>query len=162
MNELIFVVLAMVFAAEINLPHEFVRFDQMPKECAAVYDDFLRRERQAIGTEVAEIDFDRDGCAEKLVFNGQSGSGGEGWTLLYKGERGWRKIGEVFGLLSLVKFKTHCGLLVCMPCGWDQATWEYYELRKDRFIKLLDIEVNYVEPIRIVPRRIDIKIYDEK
>ena len=95
MNEMILAVLAVLLTSQGNLPSRSVPFDRMPAILASAYDADIRQWRNAKEAEVAEIDFDGDGCAEKLVFNGQAGSGGEGWTIFQKNPAGWRKIGDV-------------------------------------------------------------------
>ena len=169
MNEMILAVLVVIFSAESNLATKFVPFAQMPKECASVYRDHAHEVfgvTPAHGTIMAEFDFDRDGHNEILVYNGTHGSAGEGWTIFcVQGER-WNKIGEVFGTLSVVKFKQHKGLLVCTPCGWEQAEWEYFEFKRGQFMKQLEITVNYAPPkeniLRDRPQRIVINICNKK
>lgn len=167
MNEIILAVLSVLLADQggLPLPSRFVPFDQMPKICASAFNDDLRHvlnAHGAHGTNVAEIDFDKDGCAEKLVFNGRSGSGGEGWTIFRKDQSEWQKIGDVFGILSVVKFKTHNGLLVYKPCGWTYAACEFYDLINGNFTKRLKLSLYYSKPIRKMPKRIEIRMSDRE
>lgn len=159
---MILAVLSVLLTTPPPISSQVVPFDRMPQILAAAYDADIRQYQNAKGTEVAEIDFDGDGFAEKLVFNGQSGSGGEGWTIFRKEQDNWRQIGEVFGIVSAIEFKKHNGLLVCMPCGWDHADYEYYELKSGKLKKRLEIAVDYSKPIREKPKRIEIRIFDEK
>ncbi|MDD3022201.1 MAG: hypothetical protein PHX61_14685 [Alphaproteobacteria bacterium] len=169
MNEVILAVLAVLFVAESNLATKFVPFDRMPKECASAYRDYAHEVfgvAPAQGTKMAKVDFDCDGRNELLVYNGEHGSAGERWSIFNGHGENRVKIGEVFGNLVVVKFKTHKGLLACTPCGWEQAEWEYFEFKRGQFVKQLEITVNYAPPkeniLRDRPQRIVINICNEK
>lgn len=136
-----------------NLPTKSVPFDRLPPECAAVYDAGLRKLRQANATEVIEVDLDGDRVDELLIFNGNHGSGGEGWIVMRKEKGAYRKAGEVFGILH----KSGRGLIVESPCGWSYADWSYYELIGGALVRKLDVEVEYGNPIRREPVRIKVE-----
>lgn len=145
------------FLPEKNVMH--IAFSDLPPVCATEYDPFLRRERKAIGTKVVQLDFDCDGQDELIVWNGQSGTGGEVWYVFSRNKSGiWKKAGEVFGVLSVVTHLSHKGLLVCIPCGWDQAKWNYYELKNGDLVQCMSFEVNYAKPVRKEPKKISIEI----
>ena len=135
---------------------EKMLFSQLPPECAAEYDSFLRKERKAVSTDVIRIDLDCDGISEMLVWTGNGGSGGEKWSIMRKDSRGWHRLGKVFGLLYRVDAKPYRGLLVCSPCGWDQATWSFYQLQSGKLKLIIEFEVHYRKPIREEPTEIKI------
>ena len=159
MSQILLRVLAVVLSGVSPEPLEekVVPFDKLPAECAAVYDTDIRRFRQATTTEVIAIDLDGDEVDELLIFNGESGEGGEGWTVMQKHNGKYRKIGEVFGLL----YKSGKGLIVESPCGWDNAEWDYYELVDGKLVLKLDIDVEYRKPVRQEVVSIKIKVKNE-
>ena len=136
-----------------------VPFEKLPIECVEVYDKNIREWRNEDSTEVIEIDLDDDQIAELLIFNGQNGSGGEGYAVMQKHNKKYQKAGEVFGIL----YKLESGLLVEKPCGWNYADWTYYELIDGILIEKIDINVEYQKPIRKIVSVITIKeMRDEK
>ena len=156
MNDLLLRVLAVVLSgiSPEPLDEKVVPFDKMPAECAAVYDADIRQFRQATATEVITSDLDGDKIPELLIFNGENGSGGEGWAVLQKANGKYRKVGDVFGIL----YKSGNGLIVESPCGWDEATWSYYELSNGKLALKLVVDVKYREPIRKDPGEIIVQI----
>ena len=95
-----------------------------------------------------------DEVDELLIFNGQSGSGGEGWAVMQKINGKYRKTGEVFGLL----YKSGKGLIVESPCGWGNAQWNYYELVSGKLVCKLEMKVKYSKPIRKNPVKITVEM----
>ena len=156
MNQILLRVLAVVLSGVSPEPLEekFVPFEKMTSECAAVYDAGIRNLRQAKGTEVITADLDGDKTSELLIFNGENGSGGVGWAVMQKVNGKYRKTGEVFGLL----YKSGKGLIVESPCGWDEATWSYYELSNGNLVCKITIKVKYSKPVRQEPKEIIVKI----
>ena len=156
MNDILLRVLAVVLSGVSPEPLEekVVPFEKLPAECAAVYDADIRKFRQATSTEVISVDLDGDKVNELLIFNGQYGSGGEGWTVMQKHNGKYRKTGEVFGIL----YKSGKGLIVESPCGRENAQWRYYELEKGKFVVKLDIDVKYRKPVRREPCKLNIKV----
>lgn len=156
MNQILLRVLAVVLSGVSPEPLEekVVPFEKLPAECAAVYDADIRKFRQATSTEVILVDLDGDKVHELLIFNGENGSGGEGWTVMQKHNGKYRKTGEVFGIL----YKSGKGLIVESPCGWDEAQWNYYKLVNGKLILKLDIDVKYRKPVRQEVASIKIKV----
>ena len=156
MNRILLRVLAVVLSGVSPEPLEekVVPFEKLPAECAAVYDADIRQFRQATATEVISVDLDGDKVNELLIFNGENGSGGEGWAVMQKHNGKYRKTGEVFGIL----YKSGKGLIVESPCGWDNAEWHYYELVNSKLIVKFNIDVKYRKPVRQEPCRIDIEV----
>ena len=156
MNNILLRVLAVVLSGVSPEPLEekVVPFDKLPAECAAVYDADIRQFRQATSTEVISVDLDGDKINELLIFNGENGSGGEGWAVMQKIAGKYRKTGEVFGIL----YKSGNGLIVESPCGWDNAQWNYYELVNSKLVLKLDIDIKYSKPVRQEPCRINIEV----
>ena len=156
MNTVLLRVLAVVLSgiSPEPLDEKVVPFDKMPAECAAVYDADIRQFRQATATEVITSDLDGDKIPELLIFNGENGSGGVGWAVMQKVNGKYRKAGEVFGIL----YKSGNGLIVESPCGWDEATWSYYELSNGKLALKLVVDVKYREPIRKDPGEIIVQI----
>ena len=146
MNTVLLSVLAVVLSGVSPEPldEKVVPFDKMPAECAAVYDADIRQFRQATATEVITSDLDGDKEPEIMIFNGNCGSGGEGWAVMQKYNGKYRKTGEVFGIL----YKSGNGLIVGSPCGWDNAEWNYYELVNGKLIVKFNIDVKYRKPVR--------------
>ena len=159
MNDLLLRVLAVVLSGVSPEPLEekVVPFEKLPAECAAVYDADIRNCRQATATEVISVDLNDDKVNELLIFNGQSGSGGEGWTVMQKHNGKYRKVGEVFGLL----YKAGTGLIVESPCGWDNAEWNYYELVNGKLIVKFNSDVKYRKPVRQEVVNVKIKVKNE-
>ena len=159
MNNILLRVLAVVLSGVSPEPLEekVVPFEKLPAECAAVYDADIRQFRQATVTEVISVDLDGDKVNELLIFNGENGSGGEGWAVMQKINGKYRKTGEVFGLL----YKSGKGLIVESPCGWDNAQWNYYELVNGKLVLKFNIDVKYRKPIRQEVVSIKIKVKNE-
>ena len=157
MNNILLRVLAVVLSGVSPEPLEekVVPFNAMPAECAAVYDVDIRQFRQAASTEVISVDLNGDKVNELLIFNGENGSGGEGWTVMQKHNGKYRRVGEVFGLL----YKSGNGLIVESPCGWDNSEWNYYELVNGKLFLKFNIDVKYRKPVRqeVVSIKINIK-----
>ena len=156
MNNILLRVLAVVLSGVSPEPLEekVVPFNAMPAECAAVYDADIRMFRQATSTEVISVDLDGDNVNELLIFNGENGSGGEGWAVMQKHNGKYRKTGEVFGIL----YKSGNGLIVESPCGWDNAQWNCYELVNGKLIVKFNIDVKYRKPVRQEALSINIKV----
>ena len=146
MNNILLRVLAVVLSgvSPESLEEKIVPFEKLPAECAAVYDAEIRQFRQATETDVIITDLDGDEVPELLIFNGESGSGGEGWTVMQKHNGKYRRVGEVFGIL----YKSGKGLIVESPCGWENAQWNYYELVNSKLIMKFNIDVKYRKPVR--------------
>ena len=156
MNTVLLRVLAVVLSgiSPEPLDEKVVPFDKMPAECAAVYDADIRQFRQATATEVITSDLDGDKIPELLIFNGENGSGGEGWAVMQKANGKYRKVGDVFGIL----YKSGNGLIVESPCGWAEATWSYYTIEHGKLVCKFEITVKYSKPIRQAPKEIIVKI----
>ena len=159
MNDLLLRVLAVVLSGVLPEPLEekVVSFEKLPAECAAVYDADIRKFRQATSTEVISVDLNDDKVNELLIFNGESGSGGEGWTVMQKHNGKYRRVGEVFGIL----YKSGKGLIVESPCGWENAQWNYYELVNGKLVLKFNIDVKYRKPVRQEVVSIKIKVKNE-
>lgn len=146
MNNILLRVLAVVLSGVSPEPLEekVVPFEKLPAECAAVYDAEIRQFRQATSTGVISVDLNDDKVNELLIFNGENGSGGEGWTVMQKHNGKYRRVGEVFGIL----YKSGKGLIVESPCGWENAKWNYYELVNSKLIMKFNIDVKYRKHVR--------------
>ena len=156
MNSIFLRVLAVALSGVSPEPLEekVVPFDKMPAECVAVYDADIRQFRQVTLTEVISVDLDGDKVNELLIFNGENGSGGEGWAVMRKDNGKYRKAGDVFGIL----YKSGNGLIVESPCGWAEATWSYYTIEHGKLVCKFEITVKYSKPIRQAPKEIIVKI----
>ena len=134
-----------------EMKSEKILFSRLPTECAAEYDSFLRKERNAVSTDVIRVDLDGDGKNEMLVWTGNGGSSGEEWSVMrYNGSK-YIRTGQVFGRLFALPSSQFRGLLVCTPCGWDQASWSFYQLRAGTLKKIIEFEIHYSKPIRQKP-----------
>ena len=158
MNALLSYLLTVILTAHaLNaMKSETIKFSQLPGECAAEYDSFLRKERKTNSTAAIMYDLDGDGINEILIWTGNGGSGGEEWSIMRKDSRGWHRLGKVFGLLYRVDAEPYRGLLVCSPSGWDQATWSFYQLKHGKLEKIIEFKINYRKPIREEPTEIKI------
>ena len=156
MNTVLLRVLAVVLSGVSPEPLEekVVPFEKLPAECVAGYDADIRQFRQATSTEVISVDLDGDKVNELLIFNGENGSGGEGWAVMQKINGKYRKTGDVFGIL----YKSGKGLIVESPCGWDEAQWNYYELVNGKLVLKFNIDVKYRKPVRQEPFQFNIKV----
>ena len=139
-----------------EMKSEKILFSQLPTECAAEYDSFLRKERKAVSTDVIRVDLDGDGKYEMLVWTGNGGSGGEEWSVMRQNGSKYIRIGQVFGRLFALPSSQFRGLLVCHPCGWDQATWSFYQLQAGKLKQIIEFEIHYSKPIRQKPSEIKI------
>ena len=139
-----------------EMKSEKILFSQLPDECAAEYDSFLRKERNAVSTDVIRVDLDGDGKYEMLVWTGNGGSGGEEWSVMRQNGSKYIRIGQVFGRLFSLSSSQFRGLLVCHPCGWNQATWSFYQLQAGKLKQIIEFEIHYSKPIRKHPSEIKI------
>ena len=158
MNTLLSCLLSMIVNSQ-SLPEmkpEEIPFSRLPEECAAEYDSLLRSERNAVSTNVLRRDLDGDGDSEMLIWTGESGSGGEVWSVMRHTGTQYTRAGQVFGCLFPLPPSPFGGLLVCTPCGWEQATWTFYQLRKEKLERVIEFEVRYSKPIRQKPSEIKI------
>ena len=139
-----------------EMKSEKILFSRLPTECAAEYDPFLRKERKAVSTDVIRVDLDGDGKNEMLVWTGNGGSSGEEWSVMrYNGSK-YIRTGQVFGRLFALPSSQFRGLLVCTPCGWDQASWSFYQLQAGKLKQIIEFEIHYSKPIRKHPSEIKI------
>lgn len=151
---------AAVIAAALSpvwTPATEVKLEQLPPECAAVYEPYLKKLRKADSTEVICSDLDQDGKKEMLVWDGSSGSGGQGWHIMMQQGEIWRTLDKIFGDVMLIPHADRTGLLVGMPSGWDEAFFEYYELRHGKMQKILSFGIEYSVPVRKNPVKISIQ-----
>ena len=150
MNSLLSYLLSIILASHsfAEMKPEKIPFSRLPTECTAEYDPFLRKERKAVSTDVVRIDLDGDGKPEMLVWTGDGGSGGEEWSVMRHDGTKYIRIGQVFGRFFSSPSSQFRGLLVCHPCGWDQASWSFYQLRAGKLEKILEFEIHYSKPIR--------------
>ena len=123
-----------------------VAFAELPPECAAEYHAEIREFRKASATRVCRCDLDGDGAEELLVWTGESGSGGETWSVMTKRDGRWRRAGQVFGNLHFVDRPPYRGLVVETPCGWANSSWEYWELKDGILTCRLAIDMHYDRP----------------
>lgn len=159
MKNILLRVLAVVLSGVSPEPLEekILPFEKLPAECAAVYDTDIRKFRQVTETDVIMTDLDGDEVPELLIFNGKSGSGGDGWTVMQNHNGKYRCVGEVFGLL----YKAGKGLIMELPCGWDNAEWNCYELVSGKLVVQFNIDVKYRKPVRQDVVSIKIKVKNE-
>lgn len=158
MNSLLSYLLSIVLTSH-SLPEmksKEILFSQLPTECAAEYDPILREERKAVSTNVIRIDLDGDGKPEMLVWTGDGGSAGEEWSVMRQNGSKYIRIGQVFGRLFALPSSQFRGLLVCTPCGWDQASWSFYQFQAGKLEKIIEFEIRYSKPIRQKPSEIKI------
>ncbi len=158
MDSLLVYLLSIILASHSlsEMKSEKILFSRLPTECAAEYDPLLRKERNAVSTNVIRIDLDGDGEPELLVWTGNGGSGGEEWSVMRQTGSKYIRIGQVFGRLYSLPSSQFRGLLVCNPCGWDQASWSFYQLRAGKLGKIIEFEIHYRKPIRQKPSEMKI------
>ena len=123
-----------------------VAFAELPPECAAECHAEIREFRKATATLVCRCDLDGDGTDELLIWTGNSGSGGEEWSVMTKRDGKYRRAGRVFGIVHFVDRPPHRGLIVGTPCGWEHATWEYWELKDGVLYSRLKLDIRYCKP----------------
>ena len=145
MNGLLLLLLSVALGQSANTELKWteVAFAELPPECAAEYHAELREFRKASTTRVCRRDLDGDGEEELLVWTGESGSGGEVWSVMTKRNGKYRHAGRVFGLVHFVDRPPYRGLVVGTPCGWEQATWEYWELKDETLYCRLKLDIRY-------------------
>ena len=158
MDSLLFYLLSIILASHLlsEMKSEKILFSRLPTECAAEYDPFLRKERKAVSTDVIRVDQDGDGKNEMLVWTGDGGSAGEEWSVMQHDGTKYIRIGRVFGRLFALPSSPFRGLLVCHPCGWDQATWSFYQLQAGKLKQIIEFEIHYSKPVRQKPSEIKI------
>ena len=166
MNTLLLLVLAVALGQVpgTELREYATAFAELPAECAAEYDPELRRWRQVDGTLVRRCDLDGDGTEELLVWTGESGSGGETWSVMTRRGGGWRRAGWIFGTAHFIDQPPHRGLVVETPCGWDEATWEFWSLENGVLKSRVKVEIRYLpsEGNILRTRPAEIRIREEK
>ncbi len=161
MESLLVAVLSAALGCSSGLESNNMDFTELPKVCAAVYDEDLRKLRGGISqTKVIRLDMDRDGSDELLVWDGNAGTGGQGWHVFTKTGNEWRKVGEVFGDPVRVVRPNGNGLLISSPCGWELCNFDYYELEKGMLAKKLSVDVTYAKPVRTKPVDVKIRYFD--
>ena len=158
MDSLLIYLLSIILASHSlsEMKPEEILFSRLPTECAAEYDPFLRKERKAVSMDVIRVDLDGDGKNEMLVWTGDAGSAGEEWSVMWHNGTRYACIGRVFGRLFSLPSSQFRGLLVCNPCGWDQASWSFYQLQAEKLEKIIEFEIHYSKPIRQKPSEIKI------
>ena len=158
MDSLLIYLLSIILASHSlsEMKPEKTLFSRLPTECTAEYDPYLRKERKAVWTNVIRIDLDGDGKSEMLVWTGDGGSAGEEWSVMRHNGSKYTRIGRVFGRLFALPSSPFRGLLVCNPCGWDQASWSFYQLQAGKLEKIIEFEIHYSKPIRQKPSEIKI------
>ena len=158
MDSLLIYLLSIILASHSlsEMKPEKTLFSRLPTECTAEYDPYLRKERKAVSTNVIRIDLDGDGKSEMLVWTGDGGSAGEEWSVMRHNGSKYIRIGQVFGRLFALPSSQFRGLLVCNPCGWDQASWSFYQLQAEKLEKIIEFEIHYSKPIRQKPSEIKI------
>ena len=148
MNELLILILSVALGQlpDTVLPEREVAFAELPPECTAEYDQGLREFRKATAALVCRCDLDGDGADELLIWTGNSGSGGEEWSVMTKRDEKYRRAGRVFGIVHFVDRSPFRGLAVETPCGWENATWEYWELKDGTLVSRLKLDIRYRKP----------------
>lgn len=139
-----------------EMKSEKILFSRLPTECSAEYDPFLRKEQKAVSTDVIRVDLDGDGKNEMLVWTGNGGSGGEEWSVMRHNGTKYTRIGRIFGRLYSLPSSQFRGLLVCTPCGWNQASWSFYQFQAGKLEKIIEFEIRYSKPVRQKPSEIKI------
>jgi len=106
-------------------------------------------------------DIDGDGAEELLVWSGEVGTGGEGWSVMTRRSGVWRCAGRIFGVVYFVDRPPHRGLVVESPCGWRYADWEYFELENGVLKSRIKLAIRYRRPegniLRTRPEEIVVK-----
>ena len=145
MNELLNLILSVALGQlpDTALLEREVAFAKLAPECAAEYDRGMRAFRKAAATRVCRCDLDGDGAEELLVWTGNSGSGGEEWSVMTKCDGKYRRAGRVFGIVHFVDRPPYRGLIVGTPCGWEHATWEFWELKDGVLCSRLKLGIRY-------------------
>ena len=145
MNDIFIFVLSVALGKvpDTELHEREVAFAELPPECAAEYDQGLREFRKASTTRICHCDLDGDGSEELLVWTGESGSGGEAWSVMTQLDGRWRRAGQVFGNLHFVDRSPFRSLVVETPCGWENATCEYWKLKDGTLVSRLKLDIRY-------------------
>ena len=148
MNGILLLILSVALgqSGDTELKQTEVAFAELPPECAAEYHAELREFRNASTTQVCRCDLDGDGVEELLVWTGESGSGGEMWSVMTKRNGKYCRAGQVFGGVHFVDRPPYRGLVVGTPCGWENATWEYWELKDGTLVSRLKLDIRYRKP----------------
>ena len=145
-------------SAGTELKQTEIAFAELPPECAAEYHAELREFRKASTTRGCRCDLDGDGEEELLVWTGESGSGGEMWSVMTKRNGKYRRAGRVFGLVHFVDRPPYRGLVVGTPCGWERATWGFWELKNGVLFNRLTLDIRYRKPDGNILRTRPVKI----
>lgn len=140
-----------------------IKIDDLPVECRQVYDPFLRKARNATTTQAVSCDLDGDGRKEWIVWDGNSGSGGQGWVVFTEASDGsFKSAGNVFGSI----YKLGKGILVSYRCGWELSVKSYYELQNGKLVQLYRVDVVYRHSSegdwRTIIRKISVEILEKK
>ena len=148
MNGLLLLLLSVALGQSVDTELKWteIAFAELQPECAAEYHAELREFRKASATQVCRCDLDGDGAEELLVWTGESGSGGEVWSVMTKRNGKYRRAGRVFGIVHFVDCPPCRGLVVGTPCGWESAAWEYWELKDGILCSRLKLDIRYCKP----------------
>ena len=162
MNGLLLLLLSVALGQSVDTELKWteIAFAELQPECAAEYHAELREFRKASATQVCRCDLDGDGAEELLVWTGESGSGGEVWSVMTKRNGKYRRAGRVFGIVHFVDRPPYRGLVVETPCGWANSSWEYWELKDGILTSRLAIDMHFDPPVRHIlrTRPVEIKI----
>jgi hypothetical protein len=163
MNTLMLLVLAVALGEMpcAGVRTEEVAFSALPEACVREYDSSLAEWRKAKETMIRRFDIDGDGADELLVWSGEAGSGGEGWSVMTRRSGAWRCAGRIFGVVYFVDRPPQRGLVVESPCGWRYADWEYFELENGVLKSRIKLAIRYRKPegniLRTRPEEIIVK-----
>ncbi len=137
------------------LPLEQVEesFAVLPSECRTVYDAELLKMRDATTTFVIRYDINRDGQDELLAWDGNPGTGGGGWFVFVRDGQSWREAGAMSGT-PCGRADGKAGIFASWALGWDAEMITYYELEGFDLIQKVAYDVEYAEPIRQKPIKI--------
>ncbi|MCQ2353337.1 MAG: hypothetical protein MJ033_07665 [Victivallaceae bacterium] len=129
--------------------HHFVsartHFNDLPKEFQDCYDKELveMRGMREYNHEIEyfDVDFDGDGVAERILFDGNCGSGGCGWLVFQKIDGKWCEVDNVFGSPGFMHHGKKVGVVIGHQLGCQKTAATYYELENHKLVPLVGINI---------------------
>ena len=131
-----------------------IPFEKLPPQCRCAYAKELKELRHATTTRRFFMDIDGNGISEMFLYTGETGSGGEGWSVFELRNGTWHAVGNVFGYAGKIEHNGQHGLLINQRCGWRTTFYTLYQLENGK----LALRASYREDLSDNPKEDSTKL----